>query len=61
MNKKRLILGFVLICLVFYAGTAAAESASPILPVYQWLGKSVNLENLKGHLTVVVFFNDDDG
>ena len=39
----------------------APQTVSPLLPVVQWQGKAVSMEDLKGSVTVFAFFNDDKG
>ena len=43
------------------AAAPAQPVVQPLLAVAQWQGKAMSLEDLKGSVAVVVFFNDDDG
>ena len=46
------------VCSVAIGATPSAEQVAPELPVAAWRGGSASLEDFKGQVTAVVFFND---
>jgi peroxiredoxin len=43
------------------ATSASAGNVTPELTVAEWTKGEISLEDFKGQVTVVVFFNDDSG
>jgi cytochrome oxidase Cu insertion factor (SCO1/SenC/PrrC family) len=68
MVKNLILLGIVAMGLATAGMVLAVETPAtpnagqpvvqPMLAVAQWLGEPVKLENLKGRVAVLVFFND---
>jgi hypothetical protein len=52
-------LGAALLCALTASHAAGGEQAHAELPAVEWTGMAVNLEDLKGQVVVVVFYNDD--
>jgi peroxiredoxin len=48
----------VALSLAMVARTVPAEEVSPNLPVAAWKSAPVNLEDFKGQVVVLVFYND---
>ena len=56
------ILSAITLCGSLWAAAPdAAEKPYPVLPVAEWSGKPLSLEDCKGQILLVVFFNDSKG
>lgn len=61
-DTMRLGVACVALSLAMATQTAFAEEVSPNLPVAAWKqGTPINLEDFKGQIVVLVFYNDSRG
>ena len=59
MRRSAVLVGWaVAACCALAAPAVAGEEVAPALPVVAWYGPSANLEDFKGQMTALVFFND---
>jgi len=58
MSRRACVVGLAVVCVALASAALAGEAAAPLLPVLSSNGGSVSLEDFKGQMTAVVFFND---
>jgi len=61
MRVSLRLAGAALVMAVALSGAGRAEDASPELPVAEWSPAHVFLEDFKGQITVICFYNDSSG
>ena len=57
---RHLALGGVLLALLVAASAASAQQAAPDLPVAEWTKGAPCLEDFKGQVVALVFYDDNE-
>lgn len=60
-RQAQLVAWTLMVCGTLVLAADTAEQAAPELPVAGWHGGQVSLEDFKGQVTAVVFFDDSRG